>query len=360
MRRAMPVGVVVVVLLAGCLGGPGAGTTEMATPSSTAPSLGPAYEAHVFDSSPHQTAPVEGGLDAPAGGTDPSSGRTDVTTIGTESEAGWRFNRSLLPTDAADFVDETDFGDAFLVVVQTYPASSVPDAKVEAVSRDGGTLSLTLDDSSDHGTDDLTVEPLLIRKAGPVPGSVRLTDEADRTVAGTDGAGRPTTGEPNASTGVALRYRADEPAPNLDDARSLILDNRGETTIGYRVEVKYLDDPDCRAETPACAMPSRELPVLGDTGKVRPGGGVTVGDLAARRGHYTISVVAEVPAGNGSRRTVRGSAHWELDAGAPDAHVVLADDAVLFLTPTAPEDGGRDGETASAASSSTPRVVSSS
>jgi len=178
--HARPLGVAALAclaLLADCVAAPEPTDTPAGTPTTTAPDGGPNvgvpvtdYETLVFDSSPSGDPVIEGGI-APG---DEFEERYYVTVIPSADETD-RFNRSLLPTDAGEFVDATAFEDASLVVIQAFPASSVPDYRVESVHRDGPTLVVSTDDSSAGGTDDVTVETMLLRVPGEDPDDVVVT-----------------------------------------------------------------------------------------------------------------------------------------------------------------------------------------
>lgn len=156
-RTLATVAVATVLVLTGCGGtGPGSGTTTPTTPNPA-----PEYSATVFDSGPTDQPIIDGGL-VP----DDQFGNTSYyATLLTDASDTDRFNRSRLPDDAAQFVEETDFETASLVVVQAYPKSSVPDYRVESVTRDDDTLDIGINDSSEVGTDDITLETVLIRVA---------------------------------------------------------------------------------------------------------------------------------------------------------------------------------------------------
>lgn len=324
------VGFALLVALAGCLGGPGAGDGGTTSPETSTDSE-PSVETHVFDTSPHAPGVIEGGIHAPGRRDDYRTSRY-VTTLRGSSEAERRLDRSELDGAGRAFVDETDFDSAFLVIVQTYPESSVPDYRVETARLSGGTLSLRLNDSSPSGTDDVTVETLLVRVDGEPPSTVRVTTEEGTTWSSSDGVVTGTPEQTPTQNGVSLPYRAEDPAENVADSRDVLIENRGNETNGFRLEVEYLEEPECRDETPPCAMPAREIAVLSETGKLRPGETARVPDVAARRGPYTVTVVAEVPGTNGSRESVRAATHWQLDDDARDVHAVVNDSWVRFVS----------------------------
>jgi len=169
-------------LLAGCAAAPGSTDTPTETPT-TAPDGGSNvgvpvtdYGTFVFDSSPFADPVIEGGI-VPG---DEFEERYYVTTI-TSADGTDRFNRTLLPSDAGEFVDNVSYVDASLVVIQAFPASSVPDYRVESVHRDGPTLVVSINDSSASGTTDVTVETVLLRVPGEDPDGVVVTTEEGDT-----------------------------------------------------------------------------------------------------------------------------------------------------------------------------------
>jgi hypothetical protein len=351
------IGFAFLVVLAGCLGGPGAGdggTTSPGTPTDGQSGV----ETYVFDSSPHAQAVVEGGIHAPGRRDDYTTSRYYVTTLKGASEAERRFNRSELDAAGRAFVDETDFESSFLAVVQAYPQSSVPDYRVETARLSGGTLSLDINDSSPGGTADVTVETLLVRVDGKPPSTVRVTTDDGTTWSSGDGVVTRTPEPTSTQTGVPLPYRAEDPAENIAEPRDVLIENRGNATNGFRLEIEYLEAPECRDETPPCGMPAREIAVLGKTGKLRPGETTRVTDVAARRGPYTVAVVAEVPGTNGSRERVQAAIHWELDGDAPDVHVIVTDSSVRFVTPASAHRATETGASKSPGSTGTTRRTS--
>jgi hypothetical protein len=134
------------------------------------------YETFVFDLAPSADPVIEGGIAVD----DEYDDEFYVTILESGDETD-RFNRSLLPTDAGEFVDATSFEDESLVVIQAFPASSVPDYRVESVARDGPTLHVSINDSSAGGTDDVTVETVLVRVPGDTPDDVVVTTQDGQT-----------------------------------------------------------------------------------------------------------------------------------------------------------------------------------
>lgn len=177
--RVAVVALVCPVLLAGCLGTPG--PTD--TPRSTAPGGGPNtgvpvtdYGTFIFDLGPSSDPVIAGGIAVD----DEFDEQYHVALLTSAAETD-RFDRSLLPADAGTFVDAVSFENESLVVIQAFPASSVPDYRVESVARDGPTLHVSINDSSTGGTDDITVETLLVRVPGEAPDDVVVTTEEGDT-----------------------------------------------------------------------------------------------------------------------------------------------------------------------------------
>lgn len=344
MHRGLHVAVVALVLLGGCLGAPGGqGPDESPGTSTSPPSTQPTFDAHILDTSPGEPAVIEGGIAVSPDEFDAGTRQYYATTVTDRSEADARFDSAALDDEGMDFVEATDFGDSFLVVVQVFPHSSVPDHRVESIRREGGSLSIAINDSSLGGTDDITLETVIVRVAGSGPDSVSITTEdgyswqaADAIVNGTTE--HLTTVPPTTDQPVDLPYRADDPAENVDEPRDLVVENRANETVGYLLELEYLEIPECRNETPPCEMPTREVGVLQDTGKLRAGGSERFTDVAARRGQYTVAVAAELPAENGSLRTLRASTHWTIDGGVPEVHVVVRADEIRFVSPTSTDE----------------------
>lgn len=167
--RALRVGFVALVclaLLAGCVDTSGPDTGTPVTD----------YETFVFDVGPSSDPVITGGIAA-----DDDTDEQYYVTLLTNATETDRFDRSLLPADAEAFVDAVSFENESLVVIQAFPASSVPDYRVESVTRDGPTLRISIDDSSDGGTDDVTVESVLVRLSGETPDNVIVTTEEGDT-----------------------------------------------------------------------------------------------------------------------------------------------------------------------------------
>ncbi len=321
MTLRVVLGCALILALAGCLGGvAGDGpTTETSQPTQ------PAYETYVFDHGGHDAPAVEGGVAYPEGAS--GSSQRYVTVVASGSDAD-RFDREVLDDDAEAFVASTSFEESYLVVIQEFPASSAPDYRVESTERADDTLRLRINDSSRGGTDDITVETLLVRVHGDPPERVQVTTQAGATFDSTEGVATRTTTTTRPTTTVRLPYVGDDPSKTVSEPRDLRVENRVNDTVGYRLDVTYTEKPACRNVTPPCGMPEVEVELLDRTGKLPEGRTLTVGDVAARRGPYSLRVEAEVPDGEGSRRTVTESFTWRVSDGHGDAVVVITGDDV--------------------------------
>lgn len=184
--RALRVGFVALVclaLLAGCVDSSGPTDTPAGPTATTAPGSGPAvgepvtdYETHVFDLAPSSEPVIAGGV-----AVDEETDEEYYVTLVTNRTGAERFDRSRLPPEADSFVDAVAFETESLVVMQVFPASSSPDYRVESIARDGPTLHVSIDDASDGGTDDVTVETILVRLPGERPDNVIVTTEDGHT-----------------------------------------------------------------------------------------------------------------------------------------------------------------------------------
>lgn len=204
-RRAVAALLTLAVLLAGCTGAPGvAGPREDTTttpptttpPTTTPPTTTPGHAPGgavseavvVFDHAGLGGPVVEGGLTyAPEN----TTVRRTAVLVGDPADRSL-FNHTLLERtspDAATLVSETDLSNASLLVFQVTPASSVPDYRVENVTRADGTVTVSLNDSSDAGTADITVETVIVRVAGPDPERVVFRTEENVTVTADAAAG---------------------------------------------------------------------------------------------------------------------------------------------------------------------------
>ena len=256
-------------LLAGCAAAPGSTDTPTETPT-TAPDGGSNvgvpvtdYGTFVFDSSPFADPVIEGGI-VPG---DEFEERYYVTTI-TSADGTDRFNRTLLPSDAGEFVDNVSYVDASLVVIQAFPASSVPDYRVESVHRDGPTLVVSINDSSASGTTDVTVETVLLRVPGEDPDGVVVTTEEGDTF--DTGVGyqrrRPSQGKSDASGCNSFTHQS-LPSEDTDPVR---LDSQSEFSRTYSHQYDDGADHDehqrdCREGDPGLAG---DRPGVGVAGQI--------------------------------------------------------------------------------------------
>lgn len=120
------------------------------------------YEAYVFDHAGIDSPVVEGGIHYDSAS---STHRHYVTLLSSAGDAE-RFDEALLrqvDSGAAEFVSTTDFETASLLVFQEFPMSSSPNYSVERVERLTDDVHVFVDDSSQGGTDDITVETVLVR-----------------------------------------------------------------------------------------------------------------------------------------------------------------------------------------------------
>lgn len=296
----------VAVLLGGCLASPGP------VPGNDASD--PAYEYHVFDHAGVDGAAIEGGVQYDQSGE--YTTRYYVTTV--ESEDGTeRFDRSVLDAEARAFVANTSFEESYLVVVQAFPASSSPDHRVVSVRREAGTLDVAVDDSSRAATSDITVETVLLRVEGQPPDAVTVRTEEGHTFDAAGGVVTVTpTATPTPEPSVDLPYASANESRNVAEPRDLRVRNAGDNVNGYRVAVTASEQPD------------RTVTLVEERGKLRPGADRTWTDVVARRGDYQVTVEAEVPDGDGGRRTVTETVTWHVDDDHGDAVVTVTDEGV--------------------------------
>lgn len=111
---------------------------------------------------------------------------------------------------------------------------------------------------------------------------------------------------------MSLPYAADDPSANVEEPRDLRVENCVNDTVGYRLQVTAGGSSDA-----VTLVERRE--------KLPEGQNPTVPDVAARERTYTVRVEAEVPDGDGSRRTITESFDWQVDADHGDAVVVITD-----------------------------------
>jgi hypothetical protein len=321
-RRALAaLAVAAVLVLAGCGGtGPGSGTTTPTTPDPS-----PEYSATVFDSGPTDHPIIEGGL-VPSEEFGNTSHYVSLLTDASDTD---RFNRSRLPEDAAQFVDETDFETASLVVVQAYPKSSVPDYRVESVTRDGDTLDIGINDSSEMGTDDITLETVLLRvdHDGTPPSEARIETQNGVTFDTADGVVTSGHSPPAGSTAdVELPLWSGNLSDNVNDPRDMTVVNQRQVPQRYNVSVVATFTPDCRHENPACGNPDYPAVVFQQTATLEPGERVTFANLIARHGTY--DVIVEATPTETQRETVRAVGKWQVFHDRGDAHVLLSEEEI--------------------------------
>ncbi|MFW6385778.1 MAG: hypothetical protein ACOCZP_01335 [Candidatus Hadarchaeota archaeon] len=115
------------------------------------------FEEKVFDS--FSTPVVENGLVPDVENMD----RRNFVDLYTSENCFTQFNFSEVSEEVENFVRSTDFEESYLLVFQEFPASTVPDYKVTGFSRTEDTVNLFIDDDSPAGTDDITLETLLVR-----------------------------------------------------------------------------------------------------------------------------------------------------------------------------------------------------
>lgn len=323
----------VVIALAGCGGlGPVDEPTDTDTPTRTNTQTqdSPAYEALVFDSGMTDSAVIKGGL-VPALGH--VGAEHYYATLLTDASATDRFNRSLLPEDAAAFVEETDFETASLVVVQAYPKSSVPDYRVESVTREGDRLDVRINDSSDAGTDDITLETVLLRvdHDGDAPRSAAIETQ-DGVAFDTDDRIVTTGYDVPEDTGADVRLPLSSPdlSENVAEPKDLTLTSEAESTYEYNVTVTATLSPECRFYEPPCEMPAVPTTVFERTGTLEAGETVTFANLIARYGTYDVLVGVTPVDENGETRTDVFSWHVSEEDG--DMTVVIDEEGLSRTT----------------------------
>lgn len=324
---AVLVGVILLVGLAGCVGGDPRIPNSSSNGSPTAISE---FDSLVVDRGGTDGAAIQGGLTYRRAG---RVSRYYVTQLTTRQETS-RFDESLLGDDARAFVAETEFANESLVVVQVFPASSVPDYRVEELARDGDTLAVGINDSSARATADITVETLLIRipeGEGGAPSEVTVTTDEGFTFDSSTGIVTRTP-EPtdDASTSTTLPYASDDESENVNEPRDVTIRNVGNDTNGYHLVVTATETPACRDETPPCGQPSREVTILERREMLSADGETTIADVISKRGTYRVSVDADVPADDGSRRTVHEEFEWSVSADTGSLEITITDDDVRF------------------------------
>ncbi|MDY6764592.1 MAG: hypothetical protein SV377_02720 [Halobacteria archaeon] len=117
------------------------------------------FDAYVFDYSGTEGTAVEGGIQVDH----PDSKDRRYATLINKHEDTKRLNTSVIPQEGDNFIEDTDFDKSSLLVIQRYPASTHPDYKVDKVKRTGKTIQAYLSLPDEGGTDDVTVETVLLR-----------------------------------------------------------------------------------------------------------------------------------------------------------------------------------------------------
>lgn len=136
------------------------------------------FESYVFDHAGVDQPIIKGGIAYQPENTDM---RNFIRLI-SEEEQTHRFDYSLIDESARQFIENTDFENSVLVVIQEFPASSYPDYRVEEISLGTGGLYLFINNYSEMGTDDITVETVLMRvHSEGSPGEVVAITEEGRT-----------------------------------------------------------------------------------------------------------------------------------------------------------------------------------
>jgi hypothetical protein len=160
-RSALPSLIALAVILAGCTGA--APQASESSPDTTSENRYVRNDSLVFD---YGGGPqiVDGGITYR---TD-YEGVTEYATRINTRNATRRFNFSVINSEAATFVNETNFENATLVVYQQFPSSSYPRVWVERVTYDGTHISIRLRNSNmgkenAGGTGDLVLKTVFVR-----------------------------------------------------------------------------------------------------------------------------------------------------------------------------------------------------
>lgn len=320
-RAVLLVGGLLLVGIAGCVATPPSGTTPPSQNSTLR------YDAYVFDHAGVDSPAIEGGIRYSVDGD--YTRRNYVTIVGSQSDAD-RFNRGVLDDGAEAFVENTSFDDAYLVVIQEFPASSAPDYRVDRVASTDRGLHVFINDSSVGGTADITVETVLVRVYGEPPDRVSVTTETGYHFDTTNGVVTRTPPPTPDDQTPELPYASSNASENVDDPRDIRIENQATDTIGYRLAVTYTETPECRRYTPPCGQPSRRITILDRTEKLPSNVTRTIEDVTMRTGTYTIEIEVEVPVGGGSRRTITKSAEWRIDDHHHDAVITITNETITI------------------------------
>ncbi len=117
------------------------------------------YGVYVFDHSGVGGSIIENGLEY-----DPENvGRQNFIDIVNSKEESKKFDYSLIDNRVVSFIDSTNFDKSCLLVFQEFPASTEPDYEIKSIQKYSGNLKVYVGHSSQTGTDDITIETMLIR-----------------------------------------------------------------------------------------------------------------------------------------------------------------------------------------------------
>lgn len=296
------------------------------TPPASPGGPDPNYDTYVFDHAGAPAPAIEGGI---VYDVENYTTRRYVTLVTTQPEADKRFNRSVLDADARAFVENTSFEESYLVVFQSFPASSSPDYRVESVGRDGEVVNLRANDSAFGGTSDVTVETLLVRlpRGEAPPERAVVVTEENATVRSGAGvvSGAPGDDEPEAEAEneTTLPYRGPDAESNLEDPLAVRVHNAGDEVNAFRLNLTYVGDS--------------EAGLALDSGwkKLPAGQNWTVVEAVARTGAYRVRVVASLPGDDGDRRRVSATATWNVSAASAPLRVRITDENVTVRTENA-------------------------
>lgn len=284
------------------------------------------FETYVFDHGGAGASAIQGGITyAP----DTGEHQNYVTLITSRDETT-RLNESVLDAGAATFIEDTDFDKEYLIAIQEFPASSAPDYRVEGVERVGEQVRVTINDSSRGGTTDITVETVLVRVTRgdrDLPSGATVTTEDGFTFNTSVGTVRQTVSRPD-----ELPYQSQNESENVDDARSIRIENSDDIAHNISVTVTYTEVPECRTFTPPCGEPSRTVILLNTTYYLEPGEETTVSNVAAKKGTYTIETDVRVETGSGTRTTGTDTFEWRISENHFDAIIHINEQGEVDIT----------------------------
>ncbi len=156
---------ILTVLLSGCLG---SGVEEEPVKE---------YQSYVFDHVGRKPF-VTNGLQYNSSYTE---SQNFLTTIVSEEEID-RFNFNTTNNKVEQFIKNTDFNESYLIVFQEFPASSTPDYRIENITRTNKSHKIQVNDSSQGGTSDITIETLLIRINQEKPQKILIITENGKEI----------------------------------------------------------------------------------------------------------------------------------------------------------------------------------